>query len=201
MSNRLTDEDQLDELDERIISLLEVDGRRAAADIARALGVPRATVHRRISALTNAGVITVRAFAHAQKIGLPFHVWLALQVSLEEVEGVAEQLCAYKELRWVGIVSGESNILAEAYFRSSEHLHEFTVRRLAKLPGIKGVVTHHVLRLNKFSFDWTAMRHAHEDYHSTDSPAPRPSEISLSDDELPIILTDLRDLSMNSGDE
>lgn len=162
--------DQIDELDERIITMLEVDGRRSAADIARELGVPRATVHRRIERLVNEGFITIRAFAHSHRIGLPLHVWIELRVALEHVVEVARAVCEFKELRWVGVISGSSNILAEGYFSSSRHLHAFLTERLARLPGIQQVETHHVLSLEKFAFHWTAMRHASEDYDLADTP-------------------------------
>lgn len=157
---------ELDELDERVISMLQVDGRRSAAEIARQLGVPRATVQRRIDNLVSEGFITIRAYANSQAIGLPIHVWLELGVAIQHLQEVARAICEFKELRWVGIVSGRSNILAEGYFSSTRHLHSFFTDRLAELPGIRRVETLHVLNLEKFTFDWTTMRHAGDDFLS-----------------------------------
>lgn len=154
----------LDNLDEQIISMLQVDGRRSSADIARELGIPRSTVRRRIESLVEDKVITIRAFADAQTIGLPIHVWLELRVAPEEVADVSHALTELKELRWVGIVSGASNILAEGFFVSNQHLHTFAMERLARIPGIHQIEMHHVLSLEKFAFDWTTMLHANEDY-------------------------------------
>ncbi len=154
----------IDEIDEQIIGQLQVDGRRSAAEIARELGLPRATVRRRIESLTSEGLITIRAYAYSHQIGLPIHVWIVLRVSLDRVVAAAQMLSTFKELRWVGVVSGGSNILAEGFFSSSQHAHAFFTQRLASVSGIQQVETLHVLSLEKFAFDWTAMRHADEDY-------------------------------------
>ncbi len=154
----------IDALDENIISMLQVDGRRSAADIGRTLNIPRATIRRRIDSLVSHGFITIRAYANTQKLGLPIHVWIEMQVALEHLTRVARALTEFKELRWIGIVSGRCNILAEGYFTSSRHLHAFNTERLAALNGIQQIETMHVLCLEKFTFDWTSMRHAVEEF-------------------------------------
>ena len=164
---------ELDPLDEKIISMLECDGRRSSSDISRQLGIPRSTIHRRIESLVDDGVIVIRAFADSRTIGLPTHVWFELRVALEEIARVAHEMARFKELRWVGIISGSSNILAEGFFTSTPHLHAFVTHRLAHLSGIQQLDTHHVLSLEKFAFDWSSMLHAVEDYEEAivDHPA------------------------------
>lgn len=164
----------IDELDEQIIGHLQIDGRRSAADIARELGIPRATVRRRIESLTNDGVITIRAYAKAEEIGLPIHVWIALRISLDRIVPAARALASFKELRWVGVVSGGSNILAEGFFSSSQHAHAFFTQRLSAVEGIQQVETLHVLSLEKFAFDWNAMRYASRDYALLAKSSPSP---------------------------
>jgi Lrp/AsnC family transcriptional regulator for asnA, asnC and gidA len=155
---------QLDELDEQIISQLEADGRRSAAEIARALGSSRGTIHRRIERLVDEQLITIRAFGISRNLGLPLHLCFTLRVAFEQVTNVAQAVATFKELRWVAVTSGRSNILAEGYFTSNQHLHAFVTCRLGPLPGILEVETLNVLSLEKFAFDWTTIRHASEDY-------------------------------------
>jgi Lrp/AsnC family transcriptional regulator for asnA, asnC and gidA len=172
---------EIDGLDENIISMLQADGRRSAADIARELNIPRATVRRRIDSLVNEGFITIRAYANSQKLGLPIHVWIEMQVTLEHLTRVALALSEFKELRWIGIVSGRCNILAEGYFTSSRHLHAFYTQRLADLGGIQQVETMHVLSLEKFTFDWTSMRHAVEEFNLDGSWPVRDAIVGRTD--------------------
>ncbi len=159
---------QLDELDEQIIGQLEADGRRSAAEIARALGSSRGTIHRRIERLVDEQLITIRAIAFSRNLGLPLHLCFTLRVAFEQVTKVAQAVATFKELRWVAVTAGRSNILAEGYFTSNQHLHAFVTCRLGPLPGILEVETLNVLSLEKFAFDWTTIRHASEDY---DMPA------------------------------
>ncbi len=160
----------LAELDEQIIALLQADGRRSAAEIARVLGSTRGTIHRRIQRLVDEQFITIRAFAVSRNIGLPVHLFFALRVAFEQLNLVAKSIADFKELRWVAVTSGQRNVLAEGFFSSTEHLNAFVTRRLAPLPGILEVETLNVLSLEKFGFDWTAIRHASEDYAI--EPAP-----------------------------
>src|SRR5262245_1180251 len=62
---------ELDDLDLRIISQLQDDGRKPSTEIARALSVPRTTIARRIERLVRDEIITIGVFAHGPKIGLP----------------------------------------------------------------------------------------------------------------------------------
>ena len=181
---------QIDELDEQIICLLEADGRRSAAEIARVLGKTRGTINRRIERLVDDQLITVRAFAISANIGLPVHLFFTLRVAFEQLAKVAEAVVTFKELRWVAVTSGRSNILCEGFFSSTQHLHAFVTRRLAPLPGILEVETLNVLSLEKFAFDWTTIRHASEDYDTQANPRtdraangsmqPTPALVSLS---------------------
>ncbi|MFN2232971.1 MAG: Lrp/AsnC family transcriptional regulator, partial [Anaerolineales bacterium] len=59
-----------DEFDWKIITLLNEDGRMPSAEIARKLGnVSARTVTNRINALTENGVISVRAIVDPVKVG------------------------------------------------------------------------------------------------------------------------------------
>lgn len=92
----------IDELDEQIIGQLQIDGRRSAAEIARKFGIPRATVRRRIGSLTSEGLITIRAYANSEEIGLPIHVWFVLRVSLDRVVSAARTFQASRNFAgWV----------------------------------------------------------------------------------------------------
>lgn len=148
---------QVDELDLRIIGALQVDGRRPVADIARELQVPKSTVQRRLDALIREGVVMVAAYADSSKLGLGMHVHLNLQVELAHYQQVIDAVGALTEVRWLAVTTGPSDIVAEAYFLSATHLHEFIRDKLATIPGIKGVETSVILSVEKITFHWDAL--------------------------------------------
>ena len=154
---------ELDELDLSIIIELQDDGRKPSAEIARRLGVPRPTVARRIDRLVNQKIITVGVFANGRRIGLPIHVMIQITIDPQKYEAVVAAIVALDEVRWVGIATGSYDLLIEGMLRSNEHLHQFLLKKLGVIDGIKGMQTAHILDVPKLAFDWERMRHASEE--------------------------------------
>jgi Lrp/AsnC family transcriptional regulator for asnA, asnC and gidA len=151
---------ELDELDFRIIGQLQDDGRKPTAEIARALGVPRTTVARRVERLVRDKIITVGAFAHGPKIGLPVQAMILLQVAPNQYDAVVSAIVALDEVRWVGILSGPFDLLIEAMLPSNEALRRLLLEKLARIAGITRMQTAQVLEVAKIAFDWNRMLHA-----------------------------------------
>jgi Lrp/AsnC family transcriptional regulator, regulator for asnA, asnC and gidA len=145
---------EVDDLDLRIIGALQLDGRRPVADIARELGVPKSTVQRRLDTLIRQKIIMVAAYADSSKLGLGIHAHLNLRVNLAQSEGVTEAVAALTEVRWLAVTTGPADIIAEAYFASPGHLHEFITTKLAAISGIVGVETSVILKVAKLTFHW-----------------------------------------------
>lgn len=160
---------ELDELDLRIISELQDDGRKPSTEIARRLGVPRPTIARRIERLVSQGIITVGVFANSRRIGLPIHVMIQLTIEPQKHTEVVAAIVALDEVRWVGIATGPYDLLIEAMLRSNEHLQRFLIKQLGAIDGIKGMQTAHILDVAKIAFDWERMIQAGEVGSKTDS--------------------------------
>ena len=59
----------MDELDQRIIGLLQIDGRIPNAQIARKLGVSEGTIRRRVGRLLQEDVIRITVVPNIEKMG------------------------------------------------------------------------------------------------------------------------------------
>ena len=67
----------MDELDRRIISLLQLDGRASNAKIAREVGVSEGTVRRRLRRLIQEDVfMRPRRYGMMQKVHIKSHPWI-----------------------------------------------------------------------------------------------------------------------------
>ncbi|HVX28924.1 MAG TPA: Lrp/AsnC family transcriptional regulator [Nitrolancea sp.] len=152
------DEFELDDLDYKIIAQLQDDGRKQSTEIARVLNVPRTTVARRIDRLVKENVITIAAFAHGDRIGLPIQVMIEIWTDNARHEAVINELIALDEIRWLGVASGPFDILAEAMVRSNRHLRQLLLVKLGGIEGISQIRTAHILEVRKFAFDWERMR-------------------------------------------
>jgi Lrp/AsnC family transcriptional regulator for asnA, asnC and gidA len=147
----------IDDLSLQIIGALQIDGRRPVAEIAREIGVPKSTVQRRLDMLIRDGVIMMAAYADSSKLGLGLHAHLNLRVDLVHYEATIDAVGALTEVRWLAVTTGPFDLVAEAYFASSNHLHEFIRDKLAQIPGIKGVETSVILSVEKLTFHWDAL--------------------------------------------
>jgi len=102
-----------DDLDRRLIALLQADARTSAADLARRLGVARTTVLARLARLQREGVVigfTVRLAADAAERGVEAYV--GITTSPKSARDVTLRLAALPELRQLCSVSGEFDYLA-----------------------------------------------------------------------------------------
>jgi Lrp/AsnC family transcriptional regulator, regulator for asnA, asnC and gidA len=145
---------QIDDIDLRIIGALQVDGRRPVTSIARELRVPKSTVQRRLDALVRHGVIMIAAYADSSKLGLGLHVHLNLRLELALFQQAIGEITALTEVRWVAVTTGPADVVAEAYFASSDHLHEFIRDKLSSIDGIASVETSVILSVVKLTFHW-----------------------------------------------
>jgi Lrp/AsnC family transcriptional regulator for asnA, asnC and gidA len=148
----------IDALDRRIIALLQLDGRSSNVDIARAIGVAEATVRKRIDRLLSEGAMRVVAVPAVARLGFDVETVIMLKVDLGRANQIAEQLAAMKEVRAVRYTTGEYDIILEAVLPSDDELLHFLTSRLAKIDGIRGTATSHVLKNIKQSCDWVLPR-------------------------------------------
>ncbi len=103
----------LDDLDRRLLALLQADARTSTADLARRLGVARTTVLARLSRLERERVIvgyTVRLGQDEGERGVEAYVGIA--TAPKSAALVTQRLAALPELRQLCSVSGESDYLA-----------------------------------------------------------------------------------------
>ncbi len=147
----------LSDIDRAIVRALEEDGRRSATAIAQSLDLPLSTVQRRLQRLLNDGALRIVAIPDNERLGLPVHVIMRIETDAASGDSIGEALEAMEEIRWVAMITGNFDFLAEAFFPSNLHLQAFLVQKLARIPGVLRTETMSVLKLYKNSFDWSTM--------------------------------------------
>ncbi|MBL8326178.1 MAG: Lrp/AsnC family transcriptional regulator [Rubrivivax sp.] len=126
----------LDELDRRLLALLQADARTSAALLARKLDVARTTVLARLARLQREGVIvgyTVRLAAMEDDRGVEAYV--GITTSPRSGRDVTLRLTALPELRQLCSVSGEFDYLALLRAESTARLDAL----LDEIGAIEGV--------------------------------------------------------------
>ncbi len=140
---------KVDQLDQKLIRLLQQDARRSSEVLAKKLGVSPATVRRRVRNLTSRGVVRIAAIPDSSKIGLVLTAIIAIRVDHDKLQDVLENLSARKELEWVCTTTGRFDMMAMARFHSTEELSKFVQNELPDIQGIEDTETFICLNLRQ----------------------------------------------------
>ncbi len=144
----------LDDLDLRIIELLQENGRRSNVAMAQQLGVAEATVRHRIERLLADGFIRIAAVINPRRTNYQVDALIAIRVERHRALPVGDWLARFPNVVYVGYTTGRHDLLVEALFESDEELFEFLTEKLSIPRGITQTETSHVLRTVKINYDW-----------------------------------------------
>ncbi len=127
-----------DRFDWKIIVLLNKDGRMTSAEIARKLGnISARTITNRINALTDHGIINVRAVVNPEKVGYGVLADVVVEVEPGRVREVAQQAAEFPQSSYVACATGDSDVSISLRVRSIEELFDFVTEKLGTIPGVR----------------------------------------------------------------
>jgi Lrp/AsnC family transcriptional regulator for asnA, asnC and gidA len=141
----------MDELDRKIIGILQVDGRASNAKIARQLEVSEGTIRRRLKRLIEDEAIQVVALPEPSKLGYNTEAIVGIQVDPGKLEDVANELGRVPETLNVSVTTGAFDVFAWVALPSPEQLHSFLLGTVGKIPGVKRSETFVTLSVKKRS--------------------------------------------------
>jgi len=148
------DEPLLDEIDRRIIRILQADGRRPNTDIARELGVSETTVRKRITHLVSGELINIVAVPTPRAVGMNLSAIIGISVTLPQLKEISQKLKNQPEVRYVGVSTGRYDIIVEAFFHDQRHFLDFISNTLGQMQGITTLETSMIFEVVKFSYEW-----------------------------------------------
>lgn len=130
----------MDDLTERIVSILRADGRTPHTVIAKRLGVSRDYVAERVRGLMESGRLRIVAGIHPNAVGLAVAAHLAIRVR-GPIGGVLTSLEEIESIGFISTTTGSYQIAAEIWLPSLTDLHEH-VATIQGLPNVVEVQTH-----------------------------------------------------------
>lgn len=131
----------MDELDRKIIALLERNGRASNARIARDVGVSEGTVRRRLKHLINERIINVIALPDPRKLGYESEALIGVQVDPDKIDMVADKLSSLEHTRWVAVTTGTYDVFAWATLPTAEALGRFLREEIGAIDGVRRTET------------------------------------------------------------
>jgi DNA-binding Lrp family transcriptional regulator len=139
----------LDDVDVKIINLLQKDCRISYREIARKLSIATGTAKNRIERLEREGVIKgYYACINSNKVGMEFAVITFIQVEGGHLVDVEKEVAKVKNVCSVYDITGEFDAAVIAKFKNRESLDSF-IKSISAIPYVRRTVTSVVLNIVK----------------------------------------------------
>lgn len=168
---------RLDELDRRIIAILQTDGRRPFSRIASEIDVSESVVRYRVGRLEEHGLLQIVGIADPIRIGFDRMALLGIRVQPGTLEDVCAAVGALPETSYVAETAGSFDLFVEVVCRDTAHFADLLKQRIHTIPGVAAVESFLVLGIHKLAYGWGVphVETAEEVASAIPSPSPSPS--------------------------
>lgn len=150
----MTGDEELGELDRLLVAALQLDGRAPWHLVARAIGVSESTVQRRFAALRERRAARVIGVVDVLRSGLGVPVLVRVSCRPGTAEDVAAGLAARPEARFVAVVTGGADAVAEFVVPTHRHLTQLPVHDMRGRDQLTETETFTVMRTFTSAHDW-----------------------------------------------
>ena len=139
MTTRPNKAQKLDQIDLRILELVQRDGKLVQAEIAKRVGLSTAAVNERLKKLEKGRVIRrYAALVDPVAVGATMTGFVEVFIERPRQEtAFIERMLALDEVQECHYVTGESSLLLKVRVRDVEALQELLLRRLNGLEGVR----------------------------------------------------------------
>jgi len=144
----------IDQVDAKIICLLQKDGRLSNTVIAKKLDISESTVRTRIKRLVDGEYIQIVAVSNPFKLGFEITGDLFIHAEMKKMDKVIRELKKFKELWYIIMTTGDMNINAEFIVKSLEDLNDLVYNRISKIDGVIKVDISVITKFVKRKYDY-----------------------------------------------
>jgi DNA-binding Lrp family transcriptional regulator len=144
--------EKIDDIDIRIISLLQDDSRLSYNKIAHKLGISVGTALNRVKSLEDKGVLKgYTAIVDPNKVGYGLTVIVLIQAEGKHLLDVEKEVAKTNNVISVYDITGDFDFIVIARFKDRDGLNAF-IKHLLTIPYIKRTVTNVALNVIKEDF-------------------------------------------------
>lgn len=145
---------KIDGVDSKIILLLQNDGRISNTAIARELGIAESTVRTRLKRLIDEKIVKIVALSNPFDLGFQIAGNFKINIDPEKKDAIMEELVAIKELWYVVLTTGGTDIDADFIVPTFQDLEPLLFEKINKIDGIRNVQTSLIMKYGKHDFNW-----------------------------------------------
>ena len=143
---------KVDEVDRKIIGLLQEDSRKSFNKIAESLGIAVGTAYNRVKILEDKGILKgYTIILDPAKLGYGLTGLILIQADGRYLPEVEKQLAQLDEVISIYDITGDYDIAVVARFKNRAMLNNF-IKSTLKMPHVSKTVTNVVLNVVKEDF-------------------------------------------------
>lgn len=133
-------ENHIDDIDRKIIAILNQNGRISYTDLAKDIGLSRVAVQARVNALMENGTIErFAAVINPAKIGIAVSAFFNVEVEPKHLHETADQLAEEPFVTSLYHMTGPSKLHMHGLFKDNQEMETFLREKLYNMPGIMSV--------------------------------------------------------------
>lgn len=144
----------IDTTDSAMIKLLQQDGRISNTEIAKQLGISESTVRARLKRLIEDDIVQIVAVSNPFKLGFEFTGNIYIHVEMKKIEAIVTELKKLKELWYIILTTGESNINAEFIVKNRDELNDLLYNKISRIDGVLRVETSVIMKFEKRNYNY-----------------------------------------------
>lgn len=138
--------DDLDGVDQKILKILQADGRTALSEIARRLEMGTATIHERVNNLEEEGYIReYRAVLDPELLNINEVAFIAIETTAGRFSEVAERLAEESDIQEIHEITGDADLLVKVRVTEKADLTDL-LTSIGEYDGVEGTTTNVALR-------------------------------------------------------
>lgn len=146
---------RLDEINRRILSALQQDGRLTLAELAQKVGLSPSPCHRRVRLLEERGVIErYAAVINQRSVGLPVSVFVSIKLESQREDSLARfarAIAPWPEILECYLMTGQRDYLLRVVVADLAAYEVFLKTRLTRLNGISSIESSFALEQVKYT--------------------------------------------------
>ena len=144
----------LDEIDHKIIEMLQIDGRMSIRDIADNIGSNSSIVRKRMQRMSDADVMRVVAVTDFKAAGYELMLAIGIEVENRSAEEVGLELAQLEEVFSVNMTTGSNDLDILLAARDFEELSFFMHEKFPKIEGITKLVPAITVDVLRYESGW-----------------------------------------------
>jgi len=144
---------ELDDIDKRIVTELQRDGRISYADLGPIVGLSPAAVRQRVQRILDAGVVQVVGVTDPSAVGYPVMAMLGVQVDGDVTE-IADEIATVDGVIYIVMSAGSFDLMVEVICEDTMALLDLINRRVKTVKGVRHVESFVYFGIHTHRFGW-----------------------------------------------